>query len=291
MPAYNPPARTLIATLGHKPQVVTTSLDLLAAAGQRPHAVTVLHVAGDPLVQAAVDAVSREFAAYAPYRALPLTLAPIGGPWSPTDADGEPADADAAFRAVYQAVLAAKRAGREVHVSVMGGRKILAVYAMAVAQLLFDDADALWYVLAGGPFLAEARLHPAPADDAQLVSVPVMRWSHIAPMLTDLSQVDDPFQAIERQRALRRRQALQTARAFVQTALTAGERRVVAVLVQHGASDHAIAAQLSLSPRTVERHLGEAYAKAAGHWGLPAVSRAQLVALLHLYYAADPAAS
>ncbi|MBL8055973.1 MAG: helix-turn-helix transcriptional regulator, partial [Anaerolineales bacterium] len=78
------------------------------------------------------------------------------------------------------------------------------------------------------------------------------------------------------------------ARAFVQTALTAGERRVVAVLVRHGASDQEIAARLTLSPRTVERHLGEAYAKAAVHWGLPAVSRAQLVALLNLYYTSDP---
>lgn len=280
--------RTLIATLGRKPQVVTTSVDLLAVAGHRPHAVTVLHIAGDPVVQAAVDALAREFAVYVPYRDLPLTLTPIGGPWSLADADdGEHGDAEAAFRAVYQAVLTAKRAGQTVHLSVMGGRKILAVYAMAVAQLLFDDNDTLWYILAGGAFLAEGRLHPGPKDDARLVSVPVMRWSHIAPVLTDLSQVDDPFQAVERQRAQRLRQVIQAARDFVRTALTAGERRVVAVLVRQGASDQEIAARLSLSPRTVERHLGEAYAKAAVHWGLPSVSRTQLVALLHLYYASD----
>jgi len=279
----------LIATLGTKPQVVTTSLDQLTAAGHRPQAVTVLHIAGDPAVLAALEVLSREFASYPPYRDLPVTFAPVGGPWSPVAEAAALADAESAFRTVYQVILAAKRDGHEIHLSVMGGRKILAVYAMAAAQLLFDDADLLWYVLAGGAFLAEGRLHPRPTDDVQLVSIPVMRWSHIAPVLTDLSLVDDPLQAVERQRALRRRQALQFIGAFVETALTAGERRVVAVLVQHGLSDQEIGARLSLSPRTVERHLGEAYAKAAVHWGLPSVTRAQLVALLNLYYASGSA--
>jgi DNA-binding CsgD family transcriptional regulator len=60
---------------------------------------------------------------------------------------------------------------------------------------------------------------------------------------------------------------------------------VVELLVREGLGDADIAGRLSLSPRTVERHLGDAYRVARAHWDLPVVNRAQLVALLHLYYA------
>jgi CRISPR-associated protein Csx14 len=108
------------------------------------------------------------------------------------------ADAEAAFRAIYSVVLNAKRAGHTTHLSIVGGRKILAVYGMATAQLLFDDDDRMWYVLAGGEFLESERLHPKAGDEATLIRVPVLRWGTISPMLTDLRAVEDPFEAVAR---------------------------------------------------------------------------------------------
>jgi ATP/maltotriose-dependent transcriptional regulator MalT len=160
----------------------------------------------------------------------------------------------------------------------------LAVYGMAAAQLLFDDDDALWYVLAGGAFFNEERWHPAPGDEAQLVRVPVLRWGTLSPALTDLRQIEDPFEAVERQQALLLAERLEEARAFVLGTLSGAEQRVLELLVREGLSNAEIAERLSLSPRTVERHLGEISGRAGVKWGLENVSRAQLIALLNFYY-------
>jgi CRISPR-associated protein Csx14 len=276
----------LIATLGTKPQVVTTAADLLLAAGHSLAEVKVLHTLDQKGVLApALETLSREFTTYADYQALTFTLVPIRDMTGTLPDVESAADAEAVFRALYRRVWQEKRAGSAVHLSIVGGRKVFAVYGMATAQLLFGEEDCLWYVSVGGEFLASEGLHPAAGDDAHLIPIPVMRWRTVSPVLTDLSQIDDPFRAVERQRTLRLQESLDEARAFVLGVLSPAERRVVEPLVREGPSNTELAVRLSLSPRTVERHLGEISSKAAVHWGLPDVSRTQLVALLNLYYA------
>jgi DNA-binding CsgD family transcriptional regulator len=168
--------------------------------------------------------------------------------------------------------------------SIAGGRKIMALYGMLTAQLLFDDDDCLWYLYSTGDFLKEKRLHPEPGDQAHLVPIPVVRWARISPVLLDLARFDDPFQALQRQEDLRLEERLEEAHSFVRGALTAAEARVVALLVRDGISDVEIAHQLVVSPRTVSDHLRTAYQKAAAHWNLPDVDRSQLIQLLYFYF-------
>lgn len=286
---FSNPSQTsgvLIATLGTKPQVVTTAVDLITRAGHQLQEVVVLHTLdAKDVLGPALEVLRQEFATCESYQALKLSPHLISRPNGRPVPDVEsPEDAEVIFRELYRCVWVAKRAGQSVHLSIVGGRKVMAVYGMATAQLLFDETDYLWYVLVSGSFFDTQRLHPEPADEARLISVPVLRWSNISPILTDLSEIDDPFQAIERQSHLRLQEQLEMARSFVLGALTPSERRVVEVLVREGRGDIEIAEQLVLSPRTVEHHLGEAYAKAAVHWGLPNVTRAQLVALLNFYF-------
>jgi CRISPR-associated Csx14 family protein len=278
-------AGTLIATLGTKPQVVTTAADLLLRAGHALENVVVIHTASaDGVLEPALARLRDEFSQHPPYQSLQLHLQPIPGPDGALSDVASPAEAEAVFRALYRAVLAVKRAGLQVHLSMVGGRKVFAVYSMASAQLLFDDDDCLWYVSVGGRFLQEERLHPEPNDEAKLIHVPVLRWSTISPILTDISQIDDPFEAVERQRQLRLNESLELARVFVVGTLSFAEKPVAELLVREGLSDAEIAQRLSLSPRTVEQHLRSAYRKAAAHWDLPDVNRAQLVRLLSLYF-------
>ncbi len=278
----------LIATIGTKPQVVTTAVDLLLAEGCRLSEVVVPHhaSAASP-VQAGLERLQAEFAAFPQYKDIQFRLCPLAGTDGPSADIESQADAEAAFRGLYRLLLDTKRAdpARPVHLSITGGRKVLAVYGMAAAQLLFDDEDRLWYVLAGGRFLAEERLHPQPGDQARLVRVPVLRWGTISPILTDLSQVDDPFTAVERQRERQVREALEEARSFILGSLTAAERRVVALLVREGLSDVQMAERLTVSRSTIGTHLEHIYDKARAHWNLSDLNRSQLTRLLSLYFA------
>ena len=277
---------TLIATIGTKPQVVTTAVDLLLREGCHLSEVIVVHhaTAGGP-VAGAIERLQTEFELFPAYQAIHFTLSPISSPAGPlTDIESE-ADAEDAFRGLYRLLLEVKRAEptRPVHLSITGGRKVLAVYGMAAAQLLFDEEDTVWYVLAGGRFLAEERLHPGPEDEAKLVRVPVLRWGTISPILTDLSQVDDPFAAVKLQGERRVREALSEARFFLES-LTEAERRVVALLVQEGLSDSQIAERLTVSSSTIGTHLEHVYRKARVHWGLSELNRSQLIGLLSTYF-------
>ena len=126
-----------------------------------------------------------------------------------------------------------------------------------------------------------------------LIPIPVILWGQVSPILTDLSQVDDPYEAVERIRRLQLVEKVEQSRVYILGSLTAAERRVVELLVRDGLSDQELAERLVLSPRTVEEHLRSAYRKADAHWELVSVNRNKLISLLNLYYSlqntGDPA--
>ncbi|MBI3243447.1 MAG: hypothetical protein HYZ49_14275 [Chloroflexi bacterium] len=284
-----PSPTTFIATLGSEAQVVTLSLDLLLNKDEPITHVVVLHTAApDGPIQWALDRLRTEFASgyYPPaLKFATVELRTYLGPLTDVDsAEG----AEAAFTAIYRAVRAEKLAGRRVHFSLAGGRKTMSVFGMAVAQMLFDEGDKLWHLVSYGKLLEEKRMHAGPGEVPTLVEIPVILWSAVSPVLTDLSEIDDPFAAVERQRGLRLQESLELARTFVLGSLSPAQRPVVELLVREGLSDIEIAERLSLSARTVEHHLRDVYMLARARWGLPSVNRTQLVALLHLYYALKP---
>lgn len=289
MPTSTSIASSLIATLGSEAQVVTLTLDSLLARGARVTRVVVVHTAPDTEpIAASLARLRAAFAAPPYFPAIEFETVGLAGPAGPLKDVDSTAGSAAVFTTLYRLVRAEKLAGRPVHLSIAGGRKTMSVFGMAVAQMLFDEDDRLWHLVSQGRLLEEKRLHAEPGDTFSLIEIPVVLWSAVSPVLTDLSQVDDPFAAVERQRALRVQEALEQARSFVLGALSPAERRAVEPLVRHGLSDAELAQRLSLSPKTVEKHLGEAYAKAGVHWGLEKVSRTQLVALLNLYYRLTP---
>lgn len=276
-----------IATLGTEPQVITAGFDLLRRRGENIQKVLVVHTCqppGEPIA-IAVQTVEQEFNQYPPYKHVSLELLPIkDSAGLPITDVNTPQAAEAAFRLLYQHILAAKQNGLRVHLSIAGGRKTLAVYGMLAAQLLFDDEDRLWHLYSAGDFLNERRLHPTRTDDVHLINIPLVLWSCTAPAFLDFTTIQDPFAALERQRQLRLDEVMEKQRAFVLGVLTASEERVVRELVAHGRSDQEIATSLNISPRTVESHLQSAYNKAEAHWEITDINRAGLISLLRLYY-------
>jgi CRISPR-associated Csx14 family protein len=275
----DPQTAVLIATLGSEPQVVTAAYDLLARQGERVGAIWVVHTSPQASSPVGVALAALQDLADTEFHAI---CGAEGGPLADVDS---PEAGAAAFRLLYRLVRRAKQAGRRVHLSIAGGRKTMAVYGMATAQLLFDSEDRLWHLFSAGEFLTSRRPHPQPGDQAHLIPVPVILWSQVSPVWSGLGGVEDPFEAARRVQELQVAQKLAAAREFVLGSLSPAELRAVELLVREGLGDQEIGARLSLSARTVEQHLRSAYSKAAAHWEIETVSRAQLVALLNLYFA------
>ncbi len=276
----------LIATLGTEPQVVTAVIDLLSQRGERISDVAVVHTATTtPAISDAVAVLRSAFSA-PPYAEI-LTARFIlltdqhGRPLADVET---PSAARAAFKTLYSLIRACKLAGQMIHLSISGGRKTMALYGLAAAQLLFDENDRLWYLFSAGEYLASKRLHPTPDDEVSLVHIPIILWNRYPPLSSDLLSFEDPYEALKRVEDLQLHEKRETARTFILGSLTPAERKVVEILVQEGLSDQEIAERLILSPRTVEQHLRSAYSKAANHWEVANINRAQLIALLQLYY-------
>jgi len=276
----------MIATLGSEPQVVTATLSLLARQGVHVRKLRIVHTAaGQPALISARETLQTVYSSGQSAAKLEVSYHPVESDDGRMLADIDTPEAvRGIFKLLYRLVRAAKQNGSVVHLAISGGRKTMALFGMVTAQVLFDENDRLWYLVSGGDFLTSKRLHPQPGDDVHLVPVPVILWSQASPVFTELRHIDDPFEAIERVRALKLSEKVADGRTFVLGSLSAAERRVVEVLVLEGASDQMIAERLTLSPRTVEQHLRSAYTKACDHWELEDVTRAQLIALLQLFY-------
>ncbi len=275
----------LLATLGTEPQVVTAGYHLLHRQGVRPERVRVFHTHAPP-IQEALQRLAR---AFQEHRLPPLDLLPL------QDLHGHPLvdvltqeDIHAAFRTFYHILWQHKRQGNRVHFLVAGGRKPLALFAMAAAQLLLDEDDRLWHLYSEPRFLESRALFPRPEDDVRLIAVPLIPWHCMAPAAAVLGPVEDPWQAVGQARRLGLEARIRRARRFIEEELTPAERRVTSLLVREGLQDRELARRLHMSEKTVGNHLNRIYHKAAVFWGLERVQRAQLIALLQPYFLHRP---
>ena len=256
------PQQTLIATLGSEPQVVTLVLDRLLAQDHAVDEVVVVYTAAQA-VQRAMDCLRAEFAR-AVYPGTILREAPVLGPGFVTDLKSED-DMWALLRTLYRELQRAKREGRIVHMAISGGRKVMAIAGMVVAQLLFDKHDRVWHLLSEGwqPG-GEQKLHRPLGERVWLVPVPVLRWTDDAAIQLALGNLDDPAEAIRRQEMLARSQAMRRRKEFLEHWLSQAERQVVQAACD-GLDNAAIARRLHKSERTVANQLTRVYAK-LGEW-------------------------
>jgi len=269
----------VVATLGTEPQVVTLALDLLLGRGHCIGEVVVVHthpaVVGEGLAR--LKGEEGHYQALRPpirFRYVPV----CDDRRYPQDIVSEE-DAALLLRVLYRVVADLKRRGCRVHMCIAGGRKVMAAYGLAVAQLLLGEEDRVWHLLSPEPLLRSRAMHAADPSQVRLVPVPFLPWRALAPAAVELVVKDDPYAAIVRSL----RWGLQARRAqaqlFLQRELTGAERRVVEVLVATGLPNAALAARLGLSPKTVANYVSAALDKARSFFGAP-VDRARLVALL-----------
>lgn len=254
-----PKPSILVATLGTEPQVVTLVLDKLLQEGEAVTRVTVVHTDDkDPTIGKALEALRHEFLTKRYYgNRLLFDLHVLAGSGGPLRDVTTPEEIDFAFEGVYSLLRQHKYAGHKIHLSIAGGRKTMALFAMAAAQILFDSDDRVWHLVSRASLVASRQLHTEEAEDAVLVPVPIANWRNLQP--SDTTRVRD----------------------FIDNVLTPVEREIVMLLVQKGLSNQALADYLNKSVKTIANQFTMIYSKLADHFDLTEVpDRTMLLVLL-----------
>jgi len=161
-----------VATLGGQPQVVTFTLDLLLKSGFPISDVFVLHprAASPSRLYHSLVRLSAEFAK----PVYPGTRSPIHFHSHVLQLDGNPIDdirndthADGTLNTLHQLIGDLKRQGYHIHLSVSGGRRLMALLALSVAVFNFDRHDHIWHIYTPEPLQQQANegaIMHVPAD-------------------------------------------------------------------------------------------------------------------------------
>nr|WP_279323259.1 CRISPR-associated ring nuclease [Rhodothermus profundi] len=269
--------------MGEQPQVVTLTLDLLAGRHVQFEELILFHTAPHyPALSRSLERLEAELAQWPEYRRLQVhwILFRDETGRALTDIRTEQ-EARQVFRTLFREVLQIKRQRRVIHLLIAGGRKVMAAYGTAVAQLLFEAEDHLWHLISEEPLLRSGRMHPEPDDPVHLVPVPFVRWSALPPAATRLAVTGDPFEAMRIHEAWLDEEVRRQRAWFLLHELTPGERMLLIALARTGASNRELAQKLGRSPKTVANQLAvitDKYRAFAGLADGVPISRAELVA-------------
>jgi CRISPR-associated protein Csx14 len=250
---------TLIATLGVEPQVITIALDILISQGQQISELVVVYTKA-PGVERALGAIAAEFAKGV-YPGILLRQSLVLSSRGPVDDFCTGEDLRGLLRTLYSEVRHARQQGRTVHLCVSGGRKVMGIMGMVVAQLLFGPEDCVWHLVTEGwqPG-AERQLHLSPEEKVWLVPVPVLRWSEAGTLMRTVAELGDPGEVVAWYERLSRNARRKRQQEFIHRWLTRAEREVVQ-LACRGLDNAAIARALAKSEQTVANQLRNVYEK------------------------------
>src|SRR5437879_5058930 len=182
MSAYT---HTLLATLGGQPQVVTFTLDLLLRRGLPISEVIVLHPeASDPRLQHSLECLNAEFVGDQ-YQFNGSTIH-LRSQVLRLDDDTlledivDDISATGALDTIHQLIRDLKQQYRCIHLSVTGGRRLMALTAISAAQLNFKhNIDHIWHIYTPEEIKQEVKdgkmMHVE--DHVTLIEIPFVPWS------------------------------------------------------------------------------------------------------------------
>jgi CRISPR-associated protein Csx14 len=188
---------TLVATLGGQPQLITFTLDLLLDRGEQIDQVVVIYLANKERYRKAQIRLAREFPADR-YRGqvCRLRTVPVASESPLTEekillAEAiTPDDVEAVRNTIYSLLAALKVEGRRIHLSLSGGRRIMALTALSAAMLYLKHSDQIWHIYTPDSITAEGLqgdlMHVAPGSGLQLIEVPFVPWATYFPGLKPL---------------------------------------------------------------------------------------------------------
>ena len=273
-----------MATLGVEPQVVTITLDMLLAGGWTISE-TVVICTKTPRVQEALRVIEEEFRRAA-YPGVQLRAVPVASAEGMAGDFCTDEEMHSLLRTLYVEIRRARQTGYVVHLCVSGGRKVMGIMGMVVAQLLFGPEDYVWHLVTEGwqPGAAR-RLHLPPGQGVRLVPVPVLRWSEAGALMQTVAELNDPAEVVAWHEKISRAGQVKRQREFIERWLTRAEREVVR-LACRGLDNAAIAGALFKREQTVANQLRGVYDKLREWLGYPEgnVDRHRLIAEFAPYF-------
>ena len=181
----------LVATMGGQPQIITFVLDLLLAQGERIDQVLVVYLASSPRYQEAFRKLSGEFPGDQ-YRGRSIHLRPVPVKIGSKTLEfiRRPEETEAARKTLFHLFRDLKAQHQRIHLSVTGGRRMLALLALSTAMRHFTTEDRVWHLYTPAPLREQARdgaiMHLAPDSGIHLIEAPMVPWSVYLPGLAPL---------------------------------------------------------------------------------------------------------
>lgn len=276
---------TMIATLGVEPQVVTITIDSLINRGANINEVIVLHTEHPAIIEA-LTIIKDEFATGV-YPGLALRTVKITSPKGPVRDFQNEEELRALLQTFYCEIRQSRQNNCPIHLCISGGRKVMAIIAMTVAQLLFGPDDQVWYLITEGwrPG-SDRQLHNAANEQVQLVPVPVLRWQEAGLLMQTVTELGDPQEVLIWYERLTKKAEERRQGEFVKHWLSPAEHQVTHQVCL-GLSNAAIATKLKKREQTVANQLRSVYEKLDEWLGYPDynVDRNVLIARFAPYFA------
>jgi CRISPR-associated protein Csx14 len=281
-----PSLATMIATLGTEPQVVTIALDTLLDMGKQIKEVTVIYT-GNPAVLESLQILKNEFSNQQTYSQILFRCVPVAVKHKVVKDFQTEEELNSLLRVLYTEIRRVRQDKHPAHLCLSGGRKIMGLIGMSVAQLLFGPEDRAWYLITEGwqPG-GSRRLHASREDQIWLVPVPVLRWNEAGTLLQAVTELKDPQEVLVWYEKLTRKAEERRKGEFTRRWLTPAEGKVTH-LACRGFDNAAIAARLGKQEQTVANQLHGVYEKLREWLGFPSynVDRSVLIAQFAPYFA------
>lgn len=270
MPEY---MHTLLATLGGQPQVVTFTLDLLLKRGFPIGEVIVIHPhATQERLQRSLTCLNAEFVGdyyHFASRTIHLRSHALQLDDALLDDITDDISANGALDTIHGLIRDLKRKPRCIHLSVTGGRRLMALTAISAAQLNFKhNIDHIWHIYTPEEVKQRARdgkiMHSSPQDHVNLIELPFVPWKTYfsSPVELDDASAKATLSAQVTQ-AEEHKRCKQVART-----ITKGQLKVLHVFAE-GKTPDEVAGTLVISPSTVSSHLSKIFDECRTAWNLP----------------------
>lgn len=261
----------LVATLGGQPQIVTFTLDLLLQRGFPISEVIVLHprASAPSRLHRALLRLNVEFSS----GQYPQAPHAIHFHSQALELDGQPieditddAHADGTLDTIHQLLNELKQQGYRIHLSVSGGRRLMALLAISVAALYFDRHDSIWH-------LSTPESIREQADEGRLLHVPPDAGTRLiqGPFLSLGAYIANPARPFRNVQEEQRAQmaAQEHARcARVEQQATPSQLKVLRAFAR-GLRPQQVAEELSVAPVTVNTHKTVLLSHCHAAWNIP----------------------